>query len=64
MDVKTLREYAAQGQFASGSMGPKVDAICRFVEASGKTGVITSLRNIVSGARGDAGTVVVPAGQE
>ena len=24
--------YAAEGHFASGSMGPKVDAVCRFVE--------------------------------
>jgi carbamate kinase len=58
--VTQLREYAAAGQFASGSMGPKVEAICRFVEASGKPGVITSLAHIVAGARAQAGTVVVP----
>ncbi len=58
--VSDLRAYAAQGCFASGSMGPKVDAICRFVERSGTIGVITSLSNIVAGVRGEAGTVVVP----
>ena len=30
--VAEMRAYAAEGQFASGSMGPKVDAVCRFVE--------------------------------
>jgi carbamate kinase len=60
VDVSTMRGYAAQGQFASGSMGPKVDAICRFVEGSGQPGVITSLDNILSGVRGESGTIVVP----
>ncbi len=63
VDVATMRGYAGQGQFAGGSMGPKVDAICRFVEASGQTGVITSLSSIVSGVRGETGTIVVPADQ-
>src|SRR4051812_29372054 len=30
--VGQLRAYAAEGHFASGSMGPKVEAVCRFVE--------------------------------
>ncbi len=57
--VEQLRSYAADGHFASGSMGPKVDAICRYVEQTGNTGVITSLSNIVAGLRGESGTVVV-----
>ncbi len=42
-------------------MGPKVDAVCRFVESTGRTGVITSLDQITAAVAGDAGTVVVPA---
>jgi carbamate kinase len=59
-----LRELAAEGNFASGSMGPKVEAACRFAE-SGGISVVTSLdqiRNAVAGvesARFDVGTVVV-----
>ncbi|HUW77318.1 MAG TPA: carbamate kinase [Candidatus Nanopelagicaceae bacterium] len=59
-----MRKLAAEGYFASGSMGPKVEAACRFAESGGIT-VITSLeqiRNAVSGvesARFDVGTVVV-----
>ena len=59
--VEKLRSYAAEGNFASGSMGPKVDAICRYVEQTGNVGVITSLGNIVAGSRGESGTVVVPS---
>ncbi|WP_028637110.1 carbamate kinase [Nocardioides sp. URHA0032] len=55
-----MREYAAAGHFASGSMGPKVDAACRFVEQGGVRAVITDLDHITSAITGDAGTVVVP----
>ena len=61
--VREMRVLEAGGQFASGSMGPKVDAICRFVESTGRVGVITSLSNIVSGAHGSSGTRVSPTGQ-
>lgn len=58
--VTKLRELAAEGHFASGSMGPKVDAACRFVEQGGTRSVITSLDHIADGVAGSAGTVVVP----
>jgi carbamate kinase len=58
--VGRLRALAAEGHFASGSMGPKVDAACRFVEHGGQYAVITNLDNIDSAAAGEAGTVVVP----
>jgi len=54
--VAELRGYAADGQFASGSMGPKVDAICRFVEAGGERAVITSLDRIADAVDGRTGT--------
>ena len=55
-----MRALAAEGHFASGSMGPKVDAACRFVEQGGTRAVITSLDHILDAVTGDAGTVVVP----
>lgn len=60
LSVAKMRAYIAEGHFARGSMGPKVEAICQFVEASGKPGVITSLSNIVAGVRGESGTIVLP----
>ncbi len=49
-----------EGHFASGSMGPKVDAACRFVEQGGTRSVISSLDQITDAVAGRAGTVVVP----
>jgi len=57
--VDELRGHAAAGQFARGSMGPKVDAVLRFVEAGGSRAVITSLEHIADAVSGDdAGTVL------
>lgn len=58
--VARLRALAAEGHFASGSMGPKVDAACRFVEQGGDRAIITSLSHITDALDGAAGTVVVP----
>ncbi len=57
-----MQEYAEEGHFASGSMGPKVDAVCRFVQATDLPAVITSLDRIVDAVIdvGLTGTVVVP----
>jgi carbamate kinase len=60
VSVSQLRRYAAEGHFASGSMGPKVEAACRFVEQGGTRAVITSLDNITEAMDGGSGTVVVP----
>ena len=61
VDVARMRGIAAEGHFASGSMGPKVDAACRFVEEGGGRAVITDLDSIVDAVTGeDTGTVVVP----
>ena len=51
--------------FAAGSMGPKVDAACRFVEATGKRAAIGSLEDIEKIVEGAAGTnVVAPGGEQ
>jgi carbamate kinase len=54
-----MRAYAAAGHFKAGSMGPKVAACMRFVEAGGQA-VIASLTEVVSALAGDAGTRIVP----
>jgi carbamate kinase len=53
-----LRAYAAAEEFAGGSMAPKVEAACRFVEAGGGYAVITSLERIAQAVTAGAGTVV------
>ena len=56
-----MRAHAADGQFASGSMGPKVEAATRFVEGGGPRSVITSLDHITDAVEGGFGTVIEPA---
>ena len=57
-----LRSYAEAGEFASGSMAPKVDAAMRFVAAGGRS-IITSLARIADALEspdGGVGTVIRP----
>ncbi|MGI8881592.1 MAG: carbamate kinase [Jatrophihabitans sp.] len=60
--VAELRAHA--DSFAAGSMGPKVEAVCRFVEGGGIRGVISSLDRIADAAHGLAGTVVTATPKE
>ena len=46
--------------FAAGSMAPKVDAACRFVERTNRPAVIGALRQIDELVHGRSGTVVTP----
>ena len=50
--------------FASGSMGPKVEAAVEFVQRTGKTAAIGALADVERIARGEAGTLVTPAAAE
>lgn len=49
--------------FAVGSMGPKVDAVCRFVELTGGMAAIGSLDDAAAILAGGAGTIVTPNGR-
>ena len=50
-------------EFASGSMGPKVEAACRFAERTGGVAVIGSLERAPALLAGDAGTRVSRGGK-
>ena len=58
ISLTELEAYAADGQFASGSMGPKVEAALRFVRSGGRRSVITVLDRIADAVDGEVGTVV------
>ncbi len=55
-----IEAYAADGQFASGSMGPKVEAALRFVRHGGRRSVITALDRIAEALHGEVGTIIEP----
>lgn len=60
MTVSEAKEYIKQGQFAPGSMLPKVEACIEYVEAfPGGKALITSLECAAAGLRGETGTIVV-----
>jgi carbamate kinase len=48
--------------FAAGSMGPKVEAACRFAAATGKLAAIGALKDLRRIIAGEAGTTVAPKG--
>jgi carbamate kinase len=54
----TVAELRA-GSFPAGSMGPKVDAACRFVEATGCPAMIGRLQDAVELLQGTRGTRIV-----
>ncbi len=59
MTVDEAREYIEQGQFAPGSMLPKVEACIEYVEAypAGRA-LITSLECAAAGLEGKTGTII------
>ncbi len=60
LTVQETRALQKEGHFKSGSMGPKVEACCRFVEAGGKRAIIASLTQALDALAGKAGTQIVP----
>ena len=58
VSLAEMEAYAADGQFASGSMGPKVEAALRFVRGGGSMSIITALDRIADALTGEVGTVV------
>lgn len=61
LDVLSLREaieYQQQGQFKSGSMGPKVDACIQFVQRTKKIAIITSIDSVLEAIKGNSGTKI------
>ena len=59
VSVAQAEEYMAQGQFAPGSMLPKVEAAVRFVSSGeGRTAIITDLDKAGEAVRGSTGTLI------
>lgn len=59
VSLSQMRAYQAAGHFPPGSMGPKVDAALRFLDAGGNRVIITSLETAVPALLGQTGTHIV-----
>lgn len=60
LTVAEAKKYAEEGQFAKGSMLPKIQAIIKFLENGGKKALITNPENIGRALKGETGTWIVP----
>ncbi|MDO8962911.1 MAG: carbamate kinase [Coriobacteriia bacterium] len=58
---RTTPEELAGQSFAAGSMGPKIEAAVRFVNATGHRAAVGRLEDIAAIVRGEAGTSIVPS---
>ena len=58
IDIKAAQNYIKKGYFPAGSMAPKVEAAIQFIRNKGKRAVITSINEIVSAVKGEAGTEI------
>nr|MBI3611867.1 carbamate kinase [Nitrospirota bacterium] len=56
LTVQEARGYLAEGHFAPGSMGPKIEAAVQFLEQGGREVIITSPENALAAFDGSAGT--------
>jgi carbamate kinase len=58
--TKELEKYLREGEFAAGSMKPKIEACLNFLKNGGKKAIITSIPNCLGALRGHTGTLVIP----
>jgi carbamate kinase len=59
LTLDEARRFLQEGQFAKGSMGPKIEAIIRYLENGGKEALITDPANIERALAGETGTRIV-----
>ncbi len=60
MTVAEAKQYMSEGQFAKGSMLPKIEAILKYMSAGGKKALITDPEHIKDALDGKTGTWIVP----
>lgn len=56
MTLDQAKTFLAEGHFAKGSMGPKIQAVIWFLEGGGKEALITNPENLERALNGETGT--------
>ncbi|MFN8481913.1 MAG: carbamate kinase [Anaerolineae bacterium] len=62
LTVSEARRYLAEGHFAAGSMGPKIEACLQFLAEGGSAALITKPESIEAALQGRSGTWIVADG--
>jgi len=57
--IGEVEQYVHAGQFPPGNMGPKIEAVLRFLRHGGREAIITSCEHIGEAVAGRAGTHIV-----
>lgn len=60
LHLSELKKYYDEGHFPPGNMGPKVEAVMRFLANGGKKAIITTFEYIADALEGKAGTTILP----
>jgi carbamate kinase len=60
MTIAEALRYLDEGQFAPGSMRPKIEASIEFLEAGGNRVIITQPHLLEQATKGEAGTHIIP----
>lgn len=56
LTAKNAERYLAEGQFPSGTMGPKIAAAIQFLQRGGRDAVIAKPEDLIAAMQGSAGT--------
>ena len=59
VSLREIKALQAQGQFPSGSMGPKIEAAIRFLEGGGERAIIAHVEEAMPALAGLTGTQIV-----
>jgi carbamate kinase len=59
MTLSEAKQHLAEGQFAPGSMGPKIEAVIGYLERGGTEAIITDPDNVERALIGETGTRIV-----
>ena len=59
MNLPLAKKFLKEGQFAEGSMGPKISAAISFLEKGGKKAIVCSVGKILEAMEGKSGTWIV-----
>jgi carbamate kinase len=60
ISLSEAKRYYAEGHFAKGSMGPKVQAVINYLERGGRAALITMPETITKALAGQTGTWILP----
>ena len=60
VSVSQMRRYLEEGHFPAGSMGPKIEAVIKFINGGGRRAIIGHLNEALPAIKGETGTHILP----